>query len=130
MLGRLKNADLRQFLQFAMVGAAATATQYAVLIVLVEAAHVAELPATVVGYLCGAIVNYTLNRRFTFAGTQSSVAKSFAKFWVVNLLGLGLNTAIFATLFQLGAHYLLAQLAATGVGLFWNYFGSRLFVFR
>ena len=121
---------VRQFLRFAAAGAVATAVQYAVLIALVEAAHVGELMAAVLAYLCGAVTSYLLNRRFTFTGTQAGHGQAFAKFMLVNLIGLGINTAIFAGLTHVSLHYILAQMAATALVLIWNYAGARLFVFR
>lgn len=120
---------VRQFARFLAVGAAATALQYAVLLALVELAHAPKVTSSAVGYLCGAVASYLLNRRFTF---QSDIAhgKGFAKFMVVNLIGLGLNTLIFSVVLAFGAHYVLAQVTATGLVLIWNYLGARLFVFR
>jgi putative flippase GtrA len=121
---------VRQFLRFAAAGAVATLVQYAVLIALVEAAGVEEVPAAVGAYICGTITSYLLNRRFTFADTQISFGRAFAKFALVNLIGLGLNTGLFVLLTGAGMHYILAQMIATGLVLIWNYAGARLFVFR
>lgn len=124
-----QNPNVRQFLIFASVGAAATLVQYCVLAALVELAHVAKTPASIMAYGCGAVVSYLLNRRFTF-NSQADAKKTFAKFMVVNLIGLALNTAIFVTLTQWGLHYMLAQCVATGLVLIWNYAGARFFAFR
>lgn len=121
---------VKQFLRFATVGAIATLVQYAVLIALVEAAGAEEVPAAIGAYLCGAVTSYLLNRRFTFAGTQTGFGHGLAKFALVNLIGLGLNTGIFVLLTGMGLHYILAQMVATGLVLIWNYAGARLFVFR
>ena len=126
---RSAGADVRQFLRFLLVGGVATALQYSVLITSVEWGHAPKLPASVGAYLCGAVASYLLNRSFTF---KSDIAhgRGFAKFMVVNLIGLGLNTLIFYALTQASVHYILAQMIATGLVLIWNYFGARLFVFR
>lgn len=120
----------KQFLRFATVGAAATIVQYAVLVVLVEFVRVQPVPAAVLAYMCGALVSYILNARYTFGASNTAFGKGLVKFLIVNVIGLGLNTAIFTTLVHLHVHYLLAQMVATGLVLIWNYAGARLFVFR
>jgi putative flippase GtrA len=132
--GRLRDLaarpGARQFLIFAAVGAAATVVQYSVLVLLVEFARVQPVPAAVLAYMCGALVSYLLNSRFTFGETKTAFGKGLVKFLLVNVIGLGLNTAIFTALVHLHVHYLLAQMVATGLVLVWNYAGARLFVFR
>lgn len=120
----------RQFLRFATVGAIATIVQYSVLVALVEFVRVQPVPAAVLAYLCGALVSYFLNARYTFGATNTAFGKGLVKFLIVNVIGLGLNTAIFTTLVHMHVHYLLAQMVATGLVLIWNYAGARLFVFR
>jgi putative flippase GtrA len=103
--------------------------QYCVLAALVELAHAAKMPASIAAYGCGAVTSYLLNHRFTF-GAQTKAKNTFVKFTIVTLIGLGLNTAIFAALVHFGWHYLLAQCAATALVLIWNYAGARLFAFK
>lgn len=124
-----QNPNVKQFLTFALVGATATIVQYCVLTALVELAHGDKTPASIVAYGCGAVTSYLLNRRFTF-GARAGAKNTFAKFMLVNLIGLALNTAIFAALVHIGWHYLLAQSAATALVLIWNYAGARFFAFK
>jgi len=125
----LKSPLAQQFLRFAAVGAVATATHYVVLIALKELAHVPLLWATSVGYLAGAVVGYTLNRRYTFEANHK-FTHGLAKYVGVGVIGLVLNGAILAALTQMGLHYLLAQVIATGVVLVWNFCAARFVVFR
>jgi putative flippase GtrA len=120
---------VRQFAIFVLVGGAATVVQYCALAVFVELAHAPETFASVLAYCCGAVISYTLNRRFTFQ-SKTDAKKTFAKFIIVVLTGLGFNTAIFAALVHAGWHYFLAQCAATALVLIWNYAGSRFFAFK
>ena len=126
----LSHALVRQAGRFAIVGAIATAAHYAILIALVEIGHVEPVVATTFGYGVGIVVSYTLNRRFTFGETTAPVASSFAKFALLYGVGAVLNGAIMGGLIGLGAPYLLAQVVATGIVLFWNFLGARYIVFR
>ena len=123
-------ADIQQFALFLLAGGTATVFQYCVLVGLVEAAQTSPTWAAILAYLCGAMTSYFLNFRFTFKHSRTEFRKGLARFFMVNVIGLGLNTLIFMTLRSFGAYYLLAQSFATGLVLVWNYAGARLFVFR
>src|SRR5690348_12658693 len=104
----------RQFSKFLGVGAVATSAQYIALLVLVQSFGVWATVASDIGLLLGALVSYLLNRRFTFNSTLAH-SRAIAKFAIVASVGLLLNTLIFAAALNLGLHYLLAQVAATGI---------------
>jgi putative flippase GtrA len=120
----------KQFVRFALVGAIATLVQLAILVTLVELAHVGKPYANAIGYVGGAGANYLLNRRITFSGTTSGITASALKFAVTSLLGLGLNSLIFVSLIAVGLYYLVAWVVAVGLTLIWNYTAARLIVFR
>jgi putative flippase GtrA len=128
--GALRHAAVGQFVRFATVGVVGTAAHYSVLTALVELAGVAVLPATTAGFLVGALVNYALNRRFTFASSARHVV-ALPKFLLIVAIGALLNAAIVAVLLpRVPVHYLVIQLAATGVVLLWNFIGNYLWTFR
>jgi putative flippase GtrA len=120
---------VRQFLRFASVGAVATVVHYGVLIALVELAGVGAVLATSLGFLAGVVVSYALNRRLTFV-TRQPIGTAFIKYLLALTVGLAINGGIVAGLQPLGLHYLIAQVIATGVVLFWNFGASRYLVFR
>jgi len=120
---------VRDFLRFAAVGAVATAAHYAVMIALVQFGGADPVVATVCGFAVGAVVSYTLNRRYTFA-VRPAYMRGFLKFAVVSGVGAVLNAAIVAVFIRLGLHYMAAQVIATGVVLIWNFAGARILVFR
>lgn len=120
---------VRDFLRFATVGAVATAAHYAVMIALTELGGMNPVAATVCGFALGAVVSYTLNRRYTFA-VQPAYMRGFLKFAIVIGIGAVLNAAIVALFIRAGLHYMAGQVIATGVVLVWNFAGARLIVFR
>jgi putative flippase GtrA len=119
----------RQFTAFALVGVAATALHYAVLVALVELAQWRAVPAALAGYVVGGIVSYILNRRHTFASERPH-AQATWRFALVALIGFCL-TWVFMRVFveRLGAPYPLAQVVTTGIVLFWSYIANRLWTF-
>jgi len=129
-LERAIPAVLARFMGFAVIGAIGTAAHYSVLSILVELFHVSILVATTAGSITGAVVNYILNRRFTFVSdAKHSVA--LPKFLTVAAVGAACNWLVVAWLLQhVGWHYLLIQLFATSVVLLWNFAANSLWTFR
>ena len=128
MTRRLQLAN--QFGRFLLVGGVATATHYCVLIVAVEALQVRPVIASGLGFLLGALVNYQLNRHFTFRSATAHRA-ALPRFFAIAAVGLGLNQGLmhlFSTRLEWG--YLLAQVAATALVLLWNFAGNSLWTFR
>ncbi|MBV8665470.1 MAG: GtrA family protein [Burkholderiaceae bacterium] len=120
----------RQFLRFAAVGLCGTAVQYAVLWAGVELAGVPAALASGVGYVCGSVVNYLLNYFFTFESGKTHV-EAASKYFSVLGVGWCINTGLMGLLVHhLGWNYWIAQFLTTGIGLIWNFTGSRLWAFK
>lgn len=123
--------DLRQkFFSFVLVGAIATAIHYGVLILCVQGFAVSPTLATTAGFLVSAVANYALNYRLTYNSDRPHL-ETAGKFVIVSSIGAAGNAAIM----HVGAvvmswPYLLVQLGATAVILFWNFIGNYLWSFR
>ena len=122
-------AVLSQFMRFVLVGGLATAVQYAVLIVLVRAGALGPVAASGVGYTVSAMLNYYLSHRYTFRSRQLH-AVAMPRFVAVSGLGLLINQAVVGATIELaGAHYLVAQVLATGCVMAWNFILGRIWTF-
>ena len=119
---------LSRFVRFAAVGGVATAIQYAILILLVRGFGVGPTAASSIGFVLSAIVNYLLNYRFTFQSNRPH-GPAATKFGLLAATGLLINAAIMHLMTAAGVNYLLAQVCATGVVLFWNFIGNTLWTF-
>ena len=117
-----------QFATFATFGAVSTVVQYAILIVLVQLGAAPPPLASGTGFTAGAVVNYILNRRFTF---RSNVRHGVAlpRFVSVAAGGLLLNTLVLTALIWLRWHYITAQVFATCIVLGWNFGLNRSWTF-
>jgi putative flippase GtrA len=99
--------------RYIAVGAAATAVHYALLVTLVELAGSASSPAAAFGAVCGALVAYAGNRRFTFSGGAPR-SRSLPRFLAVAAFGAAANGVIvWSGTAIAGMHYLAAQVVAT-----------------
>jgi putative flippase GtrA len=120
---------LRQLLRYAAAGAIGTAVQYAILIGLVEGPRVGVVAASTLGAAAGALVNYAINHRYTFA-SDALHRHALPRFAVTALAALALNAVVVAILISaVGANYLAAQITATAVALAFTYLGNRRWTF-
>jgi len=120
----------QQFLRFLCVGGSATALQYLLLYLLVDAFGVRASVASGLSYAVSTLYNYVASHYFTFR-SQRGHATALPRFLLVAVVGLGLNTTIVwisSERYHL-PHYLVAQLLATALTLCWNFFAARHWAF-
>ncbi len=123
-------ALLRQFVKFTGVGFASAIGHYGLLIALVQLAAVPAVPASAAGALLGAVINYSLNYRYTFRSTRQH-REAVLRFAVIAAVGLALNTLfMWIGVVLIGAHYLLSQVITTVLVLIWSFAGNRYWTFR
>lgn len=126
---RLYPRQYRQLLAYVFAGGLTAVAHYAVLIGLVELADVAPVPATLAGFVCGAVVSYTLNRWVTFDATRSHGQAS----WRFALIAGGgfVLTGILMHLFteKAGLPYLPMQLVTTAIVMVFSFLGHKFFSF-
>ena len=120
----------RKFLTFAAVGLVGTSAHYATLAALVEGFAADPVPASVAGFLVGAMVNYVLNYKLTFHSAKKH-REAATKFLTVAGTGLILNAGLMAIFVDLlHIPYFLAQIIVTGFLLFWHYTLNAIWTFR
>jgi putative flippase GtrA len=128
-VGRSNMSRVGEFVRFAIVGGIATAIQYALLILLVRMAAAGVIVASTIAYAASAVVNYSINRDFTFRSRRTHL-DAFPKFVIVCVGGLLLNAALMLLFNEaIGLHYLLAQVLSTIATLFWNFALNRTWTF-
>jgi putative flippase GtrA len=119
----------RQISAFVIVGLFAVVAHYGALIALVEIFQWDAVPATLVGYVCGGITSYILNRRHTFASDRRH-REAIWRFAAVAGIGFVITGGLM-TIFIEKMHipYLLAQIITTGIVQFWSFLGNKLWTF-
>jgi len=136
------------FLRYFISGGLATIVHFAVLMSLLEYHLVSPVQATMIGALCGFLVNYPMQMRWTFKA-QGSHKRFFSRYLLVTLIMFGLNAGIFWLATQpLSLDFLLslpfpsqieqphhlgywyAQIIATGVVFFCNFIINHYFTFK
>jgi hypothetical protein len=120
----------QQLLRFVIAGAVATAVQYLVLWICVEANWLPAPLASGLGYALGSVSNYFLNYFFTFK-SHNAHQQSLTRFAIMVAIGWTLTVILmFVFEHQLNWYYWPAQLLTTLIVLAWNFMLSRWWVFK
>ena len=96
--------------------------------VLIYFLNVVASVASASGYVMSTLFNYWANSQFAFGGGHSH-RRSFPRFLLTAITGLGINQLILITGIYLSLHLVIAQLAATTIVFFWNYFINAVWTF-
>lgn len=120
---------MHKLFRYTVVGAFATATHYALLVLGVEAAGWPAWWASGFGAVVGAQVAYVGNRRYTF-GYRGGIGGSWVRFQTTALAGALLGMLIVGVTVRSGWHYLLGQVAATLASLLLTFAINRCWTFR
>lgn len=120
----------KSIIRFIAVGGGCTVIQYLILIILVNFADMVVVVASSIGFSISFLINYLLNRSFTFKSHVPHLT-AFPKFMVVAGIGLGTNAVLMIIFYQLlGIYYLLAQMMTTGFVMVSNYLLHRYWSFK
>lgn len=135
-----KLAIVWTFAKFAMVGVLNTAIDFGVLNLLIAATGITSgasiIPLNAVAFSCAVVNSYFWNRRWVFANAKSA---NFVVFFLVTVIGVAINSGIVFTITTFVPKVWavdntiwvnIAKVLATGISLFWNFAGYRLFVFK
>ena len=120
---------LPQLFRYSGAGAIGTAAHFGVLVALVQLAGMGAVAASTTGAIAGAIINYALNHRYTFASRRAH-RSALPRFLVVAGAGILLNAAVLAAMIAfVHPSYLVAQVVATGAVLVAGFVANRKWTF-
>ncbi len=120
----------RQFLRFMAVGATGTTVQYVVLWIGTALLAAPAAICSAIGYVLGSVVNYLLNYLFTFESGKSHI-EAASKYYTVLGVGWCINTGLMGIfVHHYGWNVWISQVLTTGIGLTWNFTGSRWWAFK
>lgn len=121
---------LGKLFRYGVVGIVGTPAHYLTLILLVEAGGISPVYATIAGSAVGALVNYLLNRRYTFKSAKTH-ADAGPKFLAVAVATGILNAVlVYLGVDLLGMHYLIVQIVATLIVFLSNFALNNIWTFR
>ena len=141
----MQKRGIRQLAKFAIVGASSTVINFAVLNLMLIALHQNKYVAVTVAFLVSVVNGYFWNKHWTFKAAPVKAAHTqFTQFLLVNLVAWGLDLLIIKLLsvpLERALHFPnahstmvlatnMAQIVATGVTVFWNFFANRFWTFK
>lgn len=119
-----------KLLKYGIVGLFGALLHMVTLIVLVEGAEVAPVPASVAGFILTVIAQYGLNRRWTFRSNARRVGE-FSRYSIVSVTGLAMNALVmYVCTNWLSFHYAVGQLVVMTLIPLSNYWLNRIWTFR
>lgn len=84
-----------------------------------------------IGFILAATNNYVWNRIWTFQSQNLEVAREYISFFVISLIGLGLNNLIIYLLHEkLHFNFYLSKIIAIGCVTLWNFSLNYVFTFH
>lgn len=121
---------LLRFLRFCIVGASGTVIDFGLTWLCKEILKIPKFIANSIGFVVSATNNYILNRIWTWNSTNENVATEYTKFFIVSLVGLGLNTLIlYMCNEKLKFGFYFSKVIATCFVMLWNFLANNFFTF-
>ena len=122
---------LLRFIRFGIVGASGMVVDFGVTWLCKEKLHWNKYISNSLGFILAATNNYVWNRLWTFQSTSDAVAREYTLFFIIALIGLGLNNGIIYLLHErLHLNSYLSKLIALGCVTIWNFVMNYVFTFR
>ncbi|MBN1199484.1 MAG: GtrA family protein [Bacteroidales bacterium] len=126
----LSTSFLLKFVKFGIVGFSGVLVDFSITFVCKEYLKIQKYIANGIGFSIAATTNYFLNRIWTFESTNPNVIMEFSRFFVIALIGLGINSAIvWAMSGKLKVNFYLSKLTATIVVTAWNFLINAYYTF-
>lgn len=126
----LSQGVLFKIFKFGLVGLSGMAIDFGFTYFFKEVVKIHKYFANAIGFTVAATSNYFFNRLWTFQSVNPEIASEYFRFFIISLIGLGINTLILWLLVsKLKMHFYLSKLFAIGVVMIWNFFMNLLFTF-
>lgn len=122
---------IKKGLKFCVTGGLNTVIDFAVTTLLNSLLHLNINVAKPIGYLCGMINSFVMNKKWTFKTENKSTKKELIKFVLVNACMLGLSLVLinaFKAYFSLGDT--ISNLLSTMIVMVVNFLISNFWVFK
>jgi putative flippase GtrA len=121
---------LFSFLKFALVGISGMGIDFGITYLLKEKIKINKFIASAIGFCAAVSSNYYFNRIWTFESTNPDIAFEYSSFFIISLIGLGINTAaLWFLTSKLKIKFYFAKFLAILITAIWNFSSNTLFTF-
>jgi putative flippase GtrA len=119
-----------KFLKYCIVGFSGMLVDFGITWLLKEKVRANKYLANTCGFISAATSNYVLNRVWTFESQNDQIVSEYAGFFIIAIIGLGLNNLILMVLAdKLKLNFYLSKLIAIVLVTLWNFIMNFLFTF-
>lgn len=119
-----------KFLKFGVVGFSGVFVNFGVTWLFKEIFKLNKYVSNILGFVVAATTNYLLNRWWTFQSSNPEVGVEYAKYFLISIIGLGIDTlTVYLLNGKLKWNFYLSKVFAIGAATLWNFFGNLLFTF-
>lgn len=128
----MKNEKLKklinQILKFGVVGGIAFIIDYSILYILTEFAHIDALISAAISFTVSVIFNYVASIKWVFDVNNKQTTKDMVIFFVLSVIGLGINELIMYIGECINIHYMISKLGATFIVMIYNFITRKIFI--
>jgi putative flippase GtrA len=126
----INRAIILKFLKFCLVGFSGMLVDFGFTWLCKEKFKWNKYVSNSIGFVLAATNNYIWNRWWTFQSDNANIPIEYGKFFVISVIGLGLNNLVIYLLHEkLKLNFYLAKLIAIGVVTVWNFTMNYRFTF-
>jgi len=119
-----------KFVKFSLVGFSGVFVDFGITFLAKENFRIQKYVANAMGFTMAASSNYMLNRIWTFHSTNPNVMLEFSRFFVIALIGLGINMLIiWAMNGKFKVNFYVSKLFATLLVTLWNFLINAYYTF-
>lgn len=119
-----------KFIKFCIVGFSGVFVDFGITYFFKEYIKLQKYVANAIGFSTAATTNYILNRVWTFHSQNPRIAEEFGRFFLIALIGLGINSAIIWLMNgKFKVNFYLSKLVATAIVTLWNFLINAYFTF-
>jgi putative flippase GtrA len=109
-----------KFFKFIIVGFSGMIVDFSITFLLKEKLNVNRYISNSIGFALAATTNYLFNRLWTFQSNNPRVLLEFGTFFIISLIGLGVNN-LFLWMFERKVRFYYAKFLAIMVTSLWNF---------
>jgi putative flippase GtrA len=119
-----------KFIKFSIVGFSGVFVDFGITFLAKEYFRVQKYAANAMGFALAATTNYMMNRVWTFQSHNPNVMLEFTRFFVIALIGLGINMLIvWAMNGKFKVNFYISKLMATLLVTLWNFLINAYYTF-
>jgi len=119
-----------KFIKFSLVGFSGVFVDFGTTFICKEFLKIQKYLANAMGFTLAATTNYMLNRMWTFQSHNPNVTLEFSRFFIIALIGLGINLLIiWAMAGKFKVNFYVSKLIATIIVTGWNFLINAYYTF-